>query len=258
MLHPLKLASLSLCLLVVACGRTAPTEAPAAPTAAAAAAGPALPTAVQDYLAELKAVEAAKAPVSLEALFAKAEGAQNALMEVTGDQAVLERYSDAEFSTLQSTVRGLKLHRKLEIYAQPEPAFFLALAMAHGQPTDVAFFEQYVASMGDDLVPRYLKLRPQPSPCVRFDEGVIEPLYAGWRALAAAQPQAYSTTTQQNIADLEEALVLGTCACAGVESVQKEQAAFVARYPDNPKVAAIKARSAQLISDPDAVPVNCR
>jgi len=258
MLHPLKLASLSLCLLVAACGRTAPTEAPAAPAAAAAPAGPVLPAAVQDYLAELKAVEAAKAPVSLEALFAKAEGAQNALMEVTGDQAVLERYSDAEFSALQATVRGLKLHRNLEIYAQPEPAFFLALAMAHGQPTDVAFFKQYVASMGDDLVPRYLKLRPQPSPCVRFDEGVIEPLYAGWRALAAAQPQAYITTTQQNIADLEEALVLGTCACAGVESVQKEQAAFVARYPDNAKVAAIKARSAQLISDPDAVPVNCR
>lgn len=258
MRHPLKLASLSLCLLLTACGRTAPTEAPAAPAAAVAPVGSALPTAVQDYLAELKAIEAAKAPVSLEALFAKAEGAQAALMEVTGDQAVLERYSEAEFSALQQQVRGLKLHRNLEIYAQPEPAFFLALAMAHGLPTDVAFFEQYVASMGDDLVPRYLKLRPQPSPCVRFDEGVIEPLYAGWRALAAAQPKAYTATTQQSIADLEEALVLGTCACAGAESVLKEQAAFVARYPDNPRVAAIKARGAQLVSDPDAMPVNCR
>lgn len=257
MRHQIPLAAL--CLLLAACNRSGPAEAPAAPAAAAPAAPEmSAPAAVQDYLAALAAIEAGKAPQSLEALLAKAEAAQNALMEVTGDQAVLERYSDAEFATLQAQLRGLKLNRNLEIYAQPEPTFFLALAKAHGLPADIAFFEQYAASMGEDLVPRYLKLRPQPSPCVRFNEGVIPELYAGWRSFAAAHPAAYAAQAKQNIADLEEALVLGTCACAGVESVRAEQAAFIERYPDHPKRADIAARRQQLVDDPDVLPVNCR
>lgn len=258
MIHRLSLATVSISLFLAGCGRTPPTPAPEAPVAGITAEAPALPTAVQDYLDALKTVESASAPGSLEALLTKAEGAQNALMEVTGEQAVLERYSEAEFTALQKAVRGLKLHRDLEIYAQPEPAFFLALAKAKGLPADVAFFEQYAASMGDDLVPHYLKLRPQPSPCVRFGEGVIEQLYAGWRAYAAAHPAAYAGHAQQSIADLEETLVLGTCTCSDAAAVLSEQAAFVARYPDNAKAAAIKARSEQLVNDPEVLPVHCR
>lgn len=254
----MRLSTLSLALpllmLAVSCGRSTPTEAtpvPAAPTTAT------LP-AVSAYLSALSTVEKSTSPVSLEALFDKAEAAQNALMEVTGEQAVLERYTDAEFAALQAQVRGLKLHREMDIYAQPEPGFFLALAKAHGQPADIAFFERYAASWGPDLVPTYLKLRPQPTPCVRFGEDLMTPLYAGWKDFATQHPKAYAARAAQNSADIEEALVLGTCACDGLESVRTEQAAFLKRFPDAAKAGEIKARREQLATDPDVLPVNCR
>ena len=244
-------------LLLAACGRTPPAETAAAPVAVAAT-QPGLLPAVTDYLAGLATVEQATAPVSLEALFAKAEAAQNALMEVTGEQAVLERYSAAEFSTLQAAVRGLLLHREMDIYAQPDPAFFLTLARAHGRPADIAFFEQYGRTWGPDLVPVYLKLRPQPSPCVRFGEGLIAPLYAGWQQFASQHAGAYAAQAAQNLRDLEEAVALGTCACDGVESVQRELAGFLKQFPGTPQAALIAARSEQLANDPDVMPVNCR
>lgn len=248
--------ALPLLLLAAACGRSTPTEPTPVPVAATPTA--ALLPAVSDYLGALSAVEKSTSPVSLEALFDKAEAAQNALMEVTGDQAVLERYSDAEFAALQAQVRGLKLHREMDIYAQPEPAFFLALAKAHGLPADIAFFERYAASWGPDLVPTYLKLRPQPTPCVRFGEGLMTPLYAGWKDFAAQHPGAYTAHAAQGSADIEEALALGTCACDGLESVRTEQAAFLKRFPDAAKASEIKARREQLVTDPDVLPVNCR
>ena len=243
-------------LLLAACGRTPPAETAAASVAVAAQPGR-LP-AVSDYLATLATIEQATTPVSLEALFGKAEAAQNALMEVSGEQAVLERYSAAEFSALQSSLRGLKLHRELDIYAQPDPAFFLALAKAHGRPADIAFFEQYARSWGPDLVPVYLKLRPQPSPCVRFGEGRIAPLYAGWQQFASQHAGAYAAQAAQNLSDLEEAVALGTCACDGVESVQRELSGFLQQFPNTPQAALIAARREQLANDPDVMPVNCR
>ena len=226
--------------------------------ATAASPTEALPPAVIEYLSALATVEQSKVPGSLEALFAKAEASQNALMEVTGEQAVLERLSTEAFAALQSQVRGLSLHREMDIYAQPLPAFFLTLAKAHGLPADIAFFEQYAATWGPDLVPVYLKLRPQPTPCVRFGEDRIAPLYARWQRFAAQHPNAYVEHAAQNLRDLEEAVALGTCACTGVASVLSEQAAFLKAFPASPKTAEIKARSLQLVNDPDVLPVNCR
>lgn len=254
----MRLAALTLALLLAACSPKPAAPVAAPPSTLAAVKAPEAPAAVADYLAALAAVEQAKAPVSLEPLLEKADTAQSALMEVSGEQAVLERYSDAEFASLQTQVRGLKLHRELDIYAQPDPAFFWSLAKAHGQAQDLAFFEQYNASWGADLVPTYLKLRPQPSPCVRFGEDRIAPLYTAWKNYAAQYPGAYRAKVQQNLADLEEAVALGTCACDGLASVQREQTAFLKLFPDNPKAGEIKARAEQLLKDPEAMPVNCR
>lgn len=249
--------TLPLLLACVACGRT-PSPDAAMATPVAAASSPALPLAAGEYVTALATIEQAKSPVSLEALLEKAETVQGVLMEVSGDQAVLERYSDAEFATLQAQMRGLKLHRGMDVYVQPDPAFFLALAKTHGTPADVAFFSQHAATWGPDDVPVYLKLRPQPSPCVRFGEGRIAPLYAGWQAFAMQHPSAYTQRAQQNLLDLEEAVALGTCACDGLESVRSEQADFLKQFPATPKAAAIKARREQLANDPDAMPVHCR
>ena len=254
-------ASVPFLLCAASCGRSPAIE--TSPTAVVAEPPPAakthtMPPAVTDYLTALAAVEQAKAPVSLEPLFAKAEAVQTVLMEVVDEKAALERYTDAEFAGLQTEVRGLKLNRGLDIYAQPEPAFFLALAKAHGLPEDVAFFEQYSAAWGADLVPVFLKLRPQPTPCVRFGENLITPLYGSWQDYSAKHPDSYTALVAQGLSDLEETVALGTCACDGLESVRSEQAEFLKRFPTAPKAAVIKARREQLVTAPDVLPVNCR
>lgn len=260
----MRLLPLALTLICVACSREQAVPVTTPPIAAAAAPAPAVmaapesPAVVDEYLAALAMAEKSTAPTSLEALFNKAEAAQTALMEVTGEQAVLERYTDAQFTALQAQLRGLKLNRGLDIYAQPEPVFFLALAQKHGQPADIAFFTLYANTWGADLVPNYLKLRPQPTPCVRFGEGKIAPLYAGWKTFISQHAGAYTAQATQNLKDLEETVALGTCACDGLESVRNEQADFLKRFPDAPQAAVIKARRAQLASDPDKLPVNCR
>lgn len=244
----------ALCLLPAGCNRA---TSPPGEAKAAATTGPELPPEVVSYLATLETVKAASKPVSMEKLFDEAEAAQIALMEVTGDQAVLERYSDSEFAALQEKVHGLELHRGMDIYAQPQPAFFLALARVHGGPADVAFFENYAATWGPDLVPTYLKLRRQPSPCVRFGEGLITPLYQRWSDFAKAFPDAYTKRAAQHLTDLEETLVLGTCACGDLDSVRNEQTLFIKAFPDAPQASAIQERSAELLSNPDRLPVNC-
>ncbi len=217
-----------------------------------------MPIEVSDYLATLARIEQASEPTSLEPLFRQAEAAQTVLMGVKEGKALLEEFSGAEFVALKAAARGLVISRGVEIYAQPEPRFFLALAKAHGLPQDIAFFERYAQSWGDDLVPTYLKLRPQPTPCVRFGEGKIAPLYRAWLDYAAQYPAAYTALVQQSLADLEETIVLGTCACDGVASVQQEQQDFLKLFPATPRASAIAARQAQLTSDPDVLPVNCR
>lgn len=240
---------LALLLLCTACDLSPST--PVAPLATT-------PAAVADYLSALAAIEKSATPVSLEALLGQAEAAQSALMEISGDQAVLERYSDAEFSVLQAQLKGLTLHRGMDVYAQPEPAFFLRLAQSKGRAEDTGYFMRYTSSWGPDLVPTYLKLRPQPTPCVRFGEGRIAPLYAAWLDYRAQYPDAYRARVDENLHDLEEAVALGTCACGGADSVLREQAEFLERFPTTSKAAEIKARREQLIGDPDALPVNCR
>lgn len=245
---------LALTLLIVACQR------PAAEAPAPVVARPALPPEVSRYLSLLSTVEQAKAPTSLEPLFEQVEAAQGALMQIsgTGDQALLETFDEAAFIALQAQLRGLKLNRGSDIYAQPDPAFFLALAKAHGRAEDIAFFEQFAAGWGPDLVPSYLQLRAQPTPCVRFGEGLIAPRYAGWQQFIARHPAAYPHHAAQSLADLEEAVALGTCACGDLDSVRREQAEFLLQFPNSPKTSDIRARRAQLEQDPEALPIHCR
>lgn len=252
----MRLLPLCLTLALIGCHKAEPT--PAAATAPAASAAMVMPAVVTEYLSALASVEQASSPVSLEAVFNKAEAAQTALMEITGDDAFIEQLSEADFSTLQTQVRGLKLHREMDIYAQPDPGFFLALAKKHGRPDDIAFFENYAQTWGPDLVPVYLKLRPQPSPCVRFGENRIIPLYSAWQSFAREHLGAYPARTAQQLADLEEAVALGTCACDGLQSVLDEQAGFLKQFPKAAKAAEIKTRREQLQKDPYVLPVNCR
>ena len=115
------------------------------------------PPSVAAYLDQVAAVETAGPRVSLEPVYNAALAAQDDLMTLRDDAAWIEGLSDADFAVLQSRLRGFALSRGLEIYADPDPAFFRALADKHGQPADQAFFAQLEQSTAPDYLPVYLR-----------------------------------------------------------------------------------------------------
>lgn len=213
---------------------------------------------LQTYLERLTAVEQATGPTSLEPVFDAAGALQDALMQIEGEQARIERLDEAEFSALRTRARGMALRRGADVYAQPDPAFLLDLARRHGRPADQAFFAAYEAYWDEEGVPAYLLLGGRPRPCVRFGENLVVLAYARWRDFAARHPSDYVAFTRQAIADAEETLELGTCACGDVDDVMREQRAFLGRFPDARAPDRIRARLDQLATSPEAMPVHCR
>lgn len=219
------------------------------------------PPPVPVYLAALAEVETSAEPVSMEALLAAAEAVQDALMyiEPDGERAWMETLELADFATLREQLRGIRLARGFDVYAQPDPNFLSELAQRQGLPADRAFFRVYRRSWKPDGVPDYLRLVPgKVTPCVRFGEGVVGDLYAEWRDFQAQFPQAYRDTVTQWVRDLEEVVELGTCACGGQQAVEEELSSFVNRFPGSPARAGILARLQELEDDPERRPVNCR
>ncbi len=217
----------------------------------------AMPEAMTIYSKVLTAVEHAEAPTSLEPLYHAGEDAQNALMRISGDAAFIEQFSDAEFAAAQAAMRGYVLSRGNDIYALPRLDFFVELAKVHGKPEDLGFYRLAKQAEGENFLPLYLKEKI-PTPCVRFNEGMIGELYEGWSSYAKNWPHAYTAAVQQSLRDLEEAVALGTCACGDAKSVQAEQRGFLRRFPKNPMVKEIRARMRQIDKDPEVQPVNCR
>lgn len=218
------------------------------------------PAALDAYLSALAAVEQAQAPVSLEPLMAASLAAQDALMEIQGlgDQAWIEQLDEPSWEKLRGEMRGFRLSRGYDVYAQPDAAFLDTLAQAHGRPADREFFRLYRGFWSEELLPVYLSIGERPTPCVRFGEGVLQEQYAAWRGYARSYPKAYAGFTRQTLADLEEAVGLGVCTCTDADSVKRELSGFVKRFPQSPVAGKVRDRLVELKENPDRRPVMCR
>lgn len=219
------------------------------------------PAAIDDYLDALAQAEQAQQPLSLEPLMTKMEAAQDTLMAIQGmgDQAWMEQLDEAAWKQLQGQLRGFQLSRGYDVYAQPDAAFLLNLAQAHGLPADREFFSLYRGYWSEELLPQYLSIGRRPTPCVRFGEGVLQQQYAGWSGFAKRHPQSYAAFTRQTLADLEEAVSLGVCTCEGNEQdVSRELRSFLKRFPQTPVAAKIRSRIVELKENPSIRPVYCR
>lgn len=216
------------------------------------------PAAVTHYLQTLSGTEAAEPPVSLQPLFGAALAVQDAVMTIHDGQAWLETLDARAYEELRNRLRGLRLSRGYDVYAAPDPDFLLDLARHRGEAVDLDFFREYRASWNDDLLPVYLRQTSRVTPCVRYAEGMIADRYLAWTDFRARHPDAYAGHVAQFVADLEEAVALGTCACGNQASVEQELHAFLTLYPQTPAAPAIQARLRQLDEEPERQPVHCR
>ncbi|MDP9140120.1 MAG: hypothetical protein M3O62_04915 [Pseudomonadota bacterium] len=218
------------------------------------------PEDVDAYLKTLSAVEKAKAPMSLEPLFAAAGAAQDALMAIQGDgdQAWQETLSDTDYAKLRKQLRGVHLSRGHDVYAQPDGQFLSKLAQAHGRAEDRAFFALYEKLWTAEMLPQYLNLGTGQAPCVRFGDDIVGPLYSEWSQYASAHPQAYTAFAMQTLRDLEEVVELGTCACGAVDSVKRELSAFIDQFPKSAAQPKVQLRLDELNRDDVDHFVHCR
>lgn len=216
------------------------------------------PAAIDAYLTELRRVEQAAAPVSMEALFNAADEVQAAVMQLSNQQAWLETLSEPEYAALQAELRGFVLSRGYDIYAQPLPAFFLELAERKGGAADVEFFIRYRQYFSADYMPVFQRQGNLPTPCVRYGERILPEVYESWLGYTRKFPGAYALFAPQVVKDVEEMMTLGTCACADEASVMSELRGFLKRFPQNPVAAQVRARLKQLRDDPHQLPVRCR
>lgn len=216
------------------------------------------PAAVMAYLGELQRVETSGPDANMAPLFDAAQATGDALMRLEGNAAWIETLPEADYTALVRSLRGLNVSRGTEIYALPDPGFLFALALQSGTAADRAFFALYRQSWDDAGLPTYLQFTTRIAPCVRFGENRIADLYSQWRQFHLTYPEAYSAYARQWIADLEEVVELGTCACGGQDSVEHELSAFLTRFPESPARNGILARLQQLEDDPHVRPIHCR
>ncbi|WP_420466424.1 hypothetical protein [Panacagrimonas sp.] len=214
------------------------------------------PPSVAAYLDQVAAIEKPGPRTSLEPVYNAALAAQNDLMTITKDQAWIEYLSDAEFADLRSRLKGFVLSRGLDIFADPDPKFFRALAEKRGEPADLAFFTLMEKSIAPDYLPIYVKPQGR-GVCVRYGEDLIAPYYASWLEYQRQSPGRYKDKVTESLANVEDAISLGTCACGEIQSVQHELSGFLNRFPTAPVNNKIRDRIEQLDKDPWKLPVRC-
>lgn len=91
-----------------------------------------VPDSVGAYLSRLGALEKDAGSTSLEPVYALALKVRDDLMAITNDYARIEGLSDADFTQLQQRLRGFRLSRGVDVFAEPDPAYFLDLARKQG------------------------------------------------------------------------------------------------------------------------------
>lgn len=214
------------------------------------------PPSVTAYLDQVAAIEKPGPRTSLEPVYHAALSAQNDLMTITQDLAWIESLSDAEFADLQSRLKGFVLSRGIDIFADPDPKFFRALAEKRGEPADLAFFTLMEKSIAPDYLPIYVKPQGR-GVCVRYGEDVIAPYYASWLEYQRQSPGRYKDKVTESLANVEDAISLGTCACGEIQSVNHELSGFLNRFPTAPVNNKIRDRIEQLDKDPWKLPVRC-
>ncbi len=214
------------------------------------------PPSVTAYLDQVAATEKPGPRMSLEPVYNAALAAQNDLMTINKDQAWIEGLSDDDFAALRSRLKGFVLSRGLDIFADPDPKFFRVLAEKRGEPADLAFFTLMEKSIASDYLPIYVKPQGR-GVCVRYGEDLIAPYYAGWLEYQRQSPGRYKDKVTESLANVEDAVGLGTCACGEIDSVQQELKGFVSRFPTAAVNGKIRDRIEQLDKDPWKLPVRC-
>lgn len=207
-------------------------------TMANAAAAATIPPEVARYQAALRTVQAGAGHKPLQPLF---ELGMTAAIKL---QDNLENLSDEEFASAQARMKGFTLNRDEAVFVIPQIKFFKLLAQKNGLPADVAFFDIYGRTDPDGnwVFPAFVRQQTDVTGCTIYDGKLLTSLYRGWLDFRKSYPSDYQPQADDQIARIENALTIDTCACGSEDAVISGLESFAKAFPDQPIAAKVTQR----------------
>lgn len=206
---------------------------------------PAYQSAIDAYRSSLAQLEThAKGRRDLEAAYQAALKIREALLTESpdGKGRVLDSLPSDEYKRLQDELPGININREEILYSEPDPDFFVQLAVGHGEEADRLFFAALKATYPESVWPVYVEQQTDYSGCTRFGSGTLVATYRLWSEFRQRFPGRYPATVQKETTRVTEALTRGTCTCGDSTSVERELRQFARSFPTSPFRQAVDAR----------------
>jgi hypothetical protein len=188
--------------------------------------------AIKAYRAAIQAAETTRRPRAIERAFAALATLRETLMRVEDDhKTALESFTDFELARLRSDLHGVLLDREEVVFVEPDCAYFSALAQAHGDAADRAFFTALSATYPASVWPVYVDQKTDLGGCVRFGSLSLVDTYGTWSAFRRRYPGRYTAAAGRESDAVALTLALSTCSCDSVPDVERELEQFIERFP---------------------------
>lgn len=184
------------------------------------------------YRTALRTLEThAKGRHDLEALFDAVAPVREALMRVVDGTRTFESLTDNEYRRVQDQLTGVLVNREETLFVEPDPDFFVQLAVGHGDAADGRFFAALKATYPESVWPVYVDQKTDFSGCTRFGSGKLVDTYRVWSDFRRRFPGRYSAAARNETERVIDALTESTCACGETTDVERELALFVRAAP---------------------------
>lgn len=225
-----------------------------------AQASPSHQAAIDRYRLALRTLEThAKDHHDLEALFDAVAPVREALLRAAdGARSVVESLTDDEYRRVQGELTGVLVNREEALFVEPDPDFFVQLAVGHGDAADRRFFAALKATYPESVFPVYVNQQTDVSGCTRFGSGKLVDTYRVWSDFQRRHPGRYSKAVRKETDSVIGALTESSCACGETTDVERELALFVRAVPAPRVLAKVEERLRALRSGQSNIRPRCR
>jgi len=196
------------------------------------------------YSSTLKNFQAWKRGSSVEQVIRKGDAVAKKYDE-------LESLSDTEYALLEKKMKGYFINRIEVLIIRPDVKFFINLSKRFGTRADVAFFVLLRMIRPDSIWPAYIEQQTDVTGCTIYGKGLFAQLYGQTTKFRSVYPKAYVLNIKDEIEEMVENFVAGTCACGSKADVQKELRLFVRTFPRDENTPGVKTKLKRLSNKGD-------
>jgi DNA-binding FadR family transcriptional regulator len=210
-----------------------------------------LQAAVDAYRTALATAASTREGASVESAFGAFRVLRAAFMRNDG----LGSLTAAQYAEVQA-LKGVIVSREEAIYVQPDVQFFGALARAHGDAVDRAFFSALRATYPQSVWPAYIEQQTDLGGCTRLGSLSVAAAYVRWTDFRQRHPARYRDDAREHAEDAFRALT-SACACGDSTGVERELRQALRDLPAGEPRAAVAARLQDVLAGRAGIQAHC-